>query len=74
MNQTIEHSFLATKKESGRESLDINNPEFEKATKVHDWRNYVPQVAQNIWHELKLETKQMIYIMAQAQASNEEWD
>ena len=29
--------------------ININNPQFEKTTKVHDWRNYVPYEWQQEW-------------------------
>ena len=51
-----------------------NNPEFEKTTRVHDWRNYIPNTLQAVWPMLEFETRLVAVIMADEQASNEEWD
>mgnify|MGYP006901787204 CR=1 FL=1 len=56
------------------ESLDLDNPKFEEANKVHDWRNYVPDVVADQWEYLSEETKKVVFIMADAQAQNEEWE
>lgn len=54
--------------------IDVNNPQFEKAGKIHDWRNYVPQEIENIWENLSLKERILVAFMAEKQATNEEWD
>jgi len=53
---------------------DISNPDFKNTGKVHDWRNYVPYDWQNNWHQFSERERQIIAVMAQMQADNEEWD
>ena len=52
----------------------IVNPEFEKAGKVHDWRNYVPDLLMQDWEKLLYETRALVVIMAAYQADAENWD
>lgn len=33
-------------------AVDLNDPEFSKAQKVHDWRNHVPGDIRTVWHLL----------------------
>lgn len=54
--------------------IDINNPDFENTSKVHDWRNYVPYEWQKNWKELTERERQIIVVMAQSEADQEEWD
>lgn len=42
--------------------------------RVHDWRNYVPMKLQGIFHKLSFEARVVIYITAEAQADQEDWD
>lgn len=49
-------------------------PDFDHATKVHDWRNHVPQEACDHWGEMGDEARAFVYIMARQGAHNEEWD
>lgn len=51
----------------------LEHVDFSKTDKVHDWRNYVGEF-KDCWDELTLREKQIIFIMADRQASNEEWD
>ena len=51
-----------------------DNPEWAKATRVHDWRNHVPQHVQEIWHTFTQEQRYALYAWADAHASNEHWD
>jgi hypothetical protein len=50
------------------------NPEWEKATKVHDWRNHVPETVQIVWGSFTLEQKKMLVEWAESLASQEHWD
>jgi len=52
----------------------LKKPEFEKATKIHDWRNYVPDQLIEDWNNLTMRERQIIYFMAEERASIEEWD
>ena len=52
----------------------LNKPEFEKANKVHDWRNHVSDAAMEIWDEIGVKARLVIYEMAAERASNEEWE
>jgi hypothetical protein len=53
---------------------DINNPDFKHKSRVHDWRNYIPYEFQKIWKELPLLSRVILVIMAEEQATAEEWD
>lgn len=50
------------------------DPEFDKATKVHDWRNHVPHYIKTVWPTLTDREKQLIIYAADIEASAEEWD
>lgn len=52
----------------------VGNPEFEKSSKVHDWRNYVPYKWQKVWDQFTERERQIIAVMAGMQADKEEWD
>ena len=42
--------------------------------RVHNWRNYVPEEVQKLWFDLPLETRLIIYKMANDLARREEWE
>lgn len=52
----------------------LENPKFEEAGKVHDWRNHVPEEFEKEWDNLTLREKQIIHFMAEKEADREEWD
>ena len=54
--------------------ININEPDFENKSKVHDWRNYVPYDWQNNWDCFTEQERQIIAVMANSQADKEEWD
>ena len=56
------------------QGINIDNPEFDKATKVHDWRSHVPYEIWGDWDMLTIRERQLVAIMANNQAMNEEWD
>lgn len=56
------------------ESLNLDAPNFDKAERVMDWRNYVPLDWQKHWDEFTEREKKIIATMAQMQADSEEWD
>jgi hypothetical protein len=49
-------------------------PLWEKAERVHDWRNYVGENVRRIWDTLTTEQKLAIGLDAQEQASRENWE
>lgn len=53
---------------------ELDNPEFENAGRVHDWRNHVPEEVKEQWDQLSLDAKQVAYLAAYNEAENEEWD
>jgi hypothetical protein len=52
----------------------INKPEFDKATRVHDWRNHVPKTIEKVWSHLSEEARLVAIMMAEEEASNENWE
>ena len=53
---------------------DFERPEWDKAGKVHDWRNYISEEVQVLWLALSLEVRAALARQAEDVASNEEWD
>lgn len=56
------------------QSVLPDHPEWDKAGKVHDWRNHVPKEVQRIWDQLQPLAKQAIFFMATELAGKEEWE
>ena len=52
----------------------IENPKWNKAEKVHDWRNHVIDSIRNNWKELSFETRLVVYVIAEGEADREEWE
>jgi len=52
----------------------LREPDFKNKRRVHDWRNYIDAVLQPIWGELSLEARFIAFILAETQASKEEWE
>lgn len=52
----------------------LHAPNWEDASKCHDWRNHVPDLIQTCWELFTLEGKQAIWYMAQQAADREEYD
>lgn len=55
-------------------SVDVREPEFDKAGKVHDWRNHVGWRTVDIWHEFSDRQKLALALDAQDNADREEWE
>lgn len=54
---------------------DLETPNmFATYSRVHDWRNYVPVEFKIEWYNLTLRERQIIYVLCEIQAQNEEWD
>ena len=51
-----------------------DDPQFNKARKMHDWRNYVPDDVRAIWKEMSVEARIMVYLTCERQANLEKWD
>lgn len=50
------------------------NPEWEKAGKVHDWRNYVNGNIRALWPTFTEEQKCALVEQAEDRAGDENWD
>lgn len=53
---------------------DFINPNWKNKNRVHEWKNYVSEEVQDIWHSFSLEQKATLALQAYDQASNEDWD
>lgn len=49
-------------------------PEWDKAGKVHDWRNHVPQNVRNLWDTFTIIQLKALYAWAYNLAMEERWD
>ena len=50
------------------------HPEWDKATRVHDWRNYVSAKMQRMWDTFTDDQKLAIAESAEEHANGEEWE
>lgn len=48
--------------------------DFTKLTRVHDWRNYVPECLRKAWPDLLEETRMAVALVCDDVASDEEWE
>ena len=53
---------------------DYENPQWEKAEKIHDWRNYISEDMQIIWDTFTPLQQRLIADNAQETADAEDWD
>lgn len=53
---------------------NLDNPQFDKVGRVHNWRNYVPDAVKSRWPDLSEDAKLITYIIAEVQANREDWD
>lgn len=53
---------------------ELENPEFENAGRVHDWRNHVLDEVKEQWAQLSFDARKVAYLTACNEADNEEWD
>lgn len=51
-----------------------DEPQWDKAGKVHDWRNYIIQEVRDIWGTFTSEQQKVLYKQADDIAMQEEWD
>lgn len=54
--------------------VDVRNPRFDEARRVHDWRNYVGERTRSIWGGLSDQHKIAIARDADDRAGNEDWE
>ena len=52
----------------------LERPEFEKAGRIHDWRNYVGKRVRGVWHTLTAEQRRAFAEDADDRAGDEDWD
>jgi hypothetical protein len=53
---------------------DLENPGFEFADRIHDWRNYVGKNVREIWHTLTNDQRRAMALDADEFASREVWE
>jgi hypothetical protein len=53
---------------------DWNNPNWQNARKVHDWKNYTTEHIRLIWDSLTTDQKIIFSSAFQEIADNENWD
>ncbi len=75
----IENSLWSEAEEVSSSRLDdwktpIDDPRWDEAETVHDWRNYVPDAIVELWSDLDLSSRIICYVLSQQQANREEWD
>ena len=54
--------------------VEIHNPNWETGGRVHNWKTYIFDSIRLQWSALPLEAKVIAFIMAEQQASCEEWE
>jgi hypothetical protein len=52
----------------------MDDPRFDEAGRVHDWRNYVPDLLKNMWAGLPREAKIVAAWITADRARAEDWD
>lgn len=56
-----------------RESA-VADPEWHKAGRVHDWRNYISETVRGMWATFTIEQRIALAEQADDHASREQWD
>jgi hypothetical protein len=51
---------------------EFQSPDFSKAYPDHDWRNHVPWLFQDLWSDLSLRERALIFYMAQLNTLTED--
>lgn len=54
--------------------VDLDNPQWDSAGRVHDWRNYIGKRTRALWPALTMTVRVALALDAQEQADGEEWD
>lgn len=55
-------------------SGELDDPRFNQAGRIHDWRNYVGEHVQACWATIPLELRAAIAADAQTLADREDWN
>jgi hypothetical protein len=53
---------------------DLDDPGFDKAGRIHDWRNYVGEHVRARWETIPIELRAAIAADAQTLADREDWE
>jgi hypothetical protein len=53
---------------------DVNDPQWQAAGPVHDWRNHVGEGVQAIWHTFTDAQRMALAAAADERASREHWE
>lgn len=60
--------------EQSSQEFDLEDDTFERAGRVHDWRNHIAKGIKSVWCELTKRERLLLALSAQRPADNEEWD
>jgi len=52
----------------------LENPQFDNAGPIHDWRNHVHWLAKEFWEELSRGARLVIFLKAEEDASDEVYE
>lgn len=53
---------------------ELSDPEWEKAGRVHDWRNHVPEAIRAVWEAFTPTQRLLLRDWAEELAQGEEWE
>lgn len=53
---------------------EAENPQWDKAGKVHDWRNHIPDEVREIWETFTVQQRLVLTAWADELAGREHWD
>lgn len=59
---------------SHEKQSDVDDPQFDRAGRVHDWRNYIGESVRAIWMSFTPEQRLALAADADELAGREEWD
>lgn len=57
-----------------REQAHVDDPQWERASRVHDWRNHVGDAVREIWDTFTPYQRMVLAADADDRASSEQWD
>ena len=52
----------------------VEDPLWEETSRIHNWRNYIPDVVKENWKYLSWDAKAIAFLMAEEQVNKEEWE
>lgn len=73
-DDTVDALLKATELTPDGYETMVRSPEWDRAHKCHDWRNHVPDKLVEVWDNLPAAARLAVYLMAEWDAHNEEWD